>query len=150
MKLSDLSISRRKQVHPDLLKVLDFALDNDLFVYRGFPFHVAILEGLRSPERHARLYAQGRTTPGPKVTWTKNSKHCPQADGYSHAIDIVPLPLNWSNDPENLARYDAMAFAMFRAASVVGVRLRWGADWDGDGKFREKGESDSPHFEIVF
>ena len=26
--------------------------------------------------------------------------------------------------------------------------MRWGADWDNDGKPRERGESDSPHFEI--
>jgi peptidoglycan LD-endopeptidase CwlK len=29
----------------------------------------------RTIEEQAKLYAQGRTTPGPKVTWTMHSKH---------------------------------------------------------------------------
>ncbi len=39
--------------------------------------------------------------------------------------------------------------AMFAAAKELGVKIRWGADWDQDGVPREKGESDSPHFELV-
>ena len=34
-----------------------------------------IVEGLRTPERQMELYAQGRTAPGPVVTWTTNSLH---------------------------------------------------------------------------
>ena len=37
---------------------------------------------------------------------------------------------------------------MLQAAKELGVPVRWGADWDNDGKPRERGESDSPHFEI--
>ncbi len=36
---------------------------------------VEIVEGLRTPERQMELYAQGRTAPGPVVTWTTNSHH---------------------------------------------------------------------------
>lgn len=36
---------------------------------------VEVVEGLRSPERQTELYAQGRTSPGPVVTWTRNSLH---------------------------------------------------------------------------
>lgn len=36
---------------------------------------VTLVEGVRSPERQAALYAQGRTTPGPVVTWTIASRH---------------------------------------------------------------------------
>jgi peptidoglycan L-alanyl-D-glutamate endopeptidase CwlK len=28
------------------------------------------------------------------------------------------------------------------------VPLRWGADWNRNGNPRERGESDSPHFEL--
>jgi peptidoglycan L-alanyl-D-glutamate endopeptidase CwlK len=37
---------------------------------------------------------------------------------------------------------------MFAAAKELGVSIRWGADWDNDGNYREKGEYDSPHFEL--
>ena len=41
------------------------------------------------------------------------------------------------------------ADAMLAASRKVGVRLRWGADWDQDGKPRERGETDSPHWELA-
>jgi peptidoglycan L-alanyl-D-glutamate endopeptidase CwlK len=37
---------------------------------------------------------------------------------------------------------------MFQAAQELKTTIRWGADWDRDGKPRERGESDSPHFEL--
>ena len=36
---------------------------------------VRVVEGYRAPERQAHLHAQGRTRPGPVVTWTLNSAH---------------------------------------------------------------------------
>lgn len=36
---------------------------------------VELVEGVRSPERQEFLYAQGRTRPGPVVTWTRDSAH---------------------------------------------------------------------------
>jgi len=36
---------------------------------------VEVVEGFRTPERQAALYAQGRTRPGPVVTWTEASLH---------------------------------------------------------------------------
>jgi peptidoglycan L-alanyl-D-glutamate endopeptidase CwlK len=100
----------------------------------------AVLEGLRTPERQAELYAQGRTAPGPVVTWTMDSPHL-----HGRAVDLVPYPVDWND----LSKFDAIAKAMITAADEVGVKLRWGADWDMDGKPREKGESDSPHFELA-
>ena len=124
---------------------------------------IIVVEGVRTPERQAELYALGRTTEellaanivgaiakpeAKKVTWTMKSRHLKQADGYAYAVDLAPIKdgvIQWND----LAGFDAIALAMFRAASQLGVRIRWGADWDGDGRLREKGESDSPHFEIA-
>jgi peptidoglycan L-alanyl-D-glutamate endopeptidase CwlK len=39
----------------------------------GIPFMVTCT--YRSPQEQLELYAQGRTKPGPKVTWVKHSKH---------------------------------------------------------------------------
>jgi peptidoglycan L-alanyl-D-glutamate endopeptidase CwlK len=68
-----------------------------------------------------------------------NSKHLT-----GHAVDLGPYPLDWND----IAGFDAIANAMLRAASQLGVHLRYGGDWDGDGKRREKGENDSPHWEL--
>ena len=100
----------------------------------------AVIEGLRSPERQAELYAQGRTKPGQIVTWTMDSPHL-----HGKAVDLVPYPVDWND----LKRFDAVAHAMFTAAKELDTPIRWGADWDIDGKPREKGESDSPHFELA-
>ena len=79
------------------------------------------------------------------MTWTLTSNHFVNPKtGYGHAVDLVPYPVDW----ETLSKFDAVQKAMFAAAKELGVTIRWGADWDQDGKPRERGESDSPHFEI--
>ena len=104
-----------------------------------------VLEGVRTLARQKELYAQGRTKPGKVVTWTLNSRHIPKAGGLGYAVDLVPFPVDWNT----LSKFDAMAKAMKAAAVELGIPIRWGADWDNDGKPREKGETDSPHFELV-
>ena len=132
------SKERLAGVHPDLVNVVEMAI---LLTKKDF----MVLEGVRTPERQAALYAQGRTKPGQKVTWTLKSNHFknPQT-GYGHAVDLVPFPVDWSHK-----KLDVVSKAMFAAADTLGVKIRWGADWDRDGNPREKGESDSPHFELV-
>lgn len=103
-----------------------------------------VLEGVRTQARQRVLYAQGRTRPGPKVTWTLTSRHFVQADGFGHAVDICPWPVDW-NTP---SKFDAIADAMEGAALELDIGIRWGANWDGDGVRREAKETDSPHFEL--
>lgn len=124
-------------VHPDLVRVLERAIATS-------PVDFKVIEGVRTPERQRELYAQGRTKPGNVVTWTLKSNHFKQADGYGHAVDLLPAPYDW----KDLAPFNAMAKAVLTAAKNLGVNVRWGADWDQDGNPREKGETDSPHFEI--
>jgi len=132
------SRERLAGVHPDLVKVIERAIQ---LTQQDF----MVLEGVRTPARQNQLYAQGRTAPGPKVTWTLNSNHfINPKTGYGHAVDLVPFPVDWSH-----AKLDVVSKAMFAAAKELGVAIRWGADWDRDGKPREKGETDSPHFELA-
>ncbi len=42
---------------------------------REFGHEVTVVETVRSQARQNALYAQGRTVPGPVVTWTRSSKH---------------------------------------------------------------------------
>lgn len=136
------SKGRLAGVSPKLVAVVERAIE---LTTQDF----TVTEGVRTLARQKELYAQGRTAPGPVVTATLNSKHRVQPDGYGHAVDIPPYPINWDNTLENLARFDAVSKAMFAAAKELKVKIRWGADWDQDGKPRERGESDSPHFELV-
>ena len=140
-RFSALSRSRLKGVHPDLIRVVDRAL-----MLSSVDFMV--IEGVRTPERQRALYAQGRTKPGRIVTWTRRSLHLVQADGFGHAVDLAPYPLDWEG-PARFPKFDAIARAMFAAADDLNVAVRWGADWDRDGRPRERGESDSPHWELA-
>lgn len=139
MILSTLSEQRLRGVDPRLVAIVR---DAALRLLPGLRF--LVVEGLRSKERQAHLWAQGRTAPGPKVTWSEHSKH---QDGL--AVDLAPLAKDGTVDWNNTKAFDDVAKAMFAAAQVLEFRIRWGADWDMDGKPRERGESDSPHFELV-
>lgn len=124
-------------VHPDMVRVVELAIQKTTQDFM-------VLEGVRTPARQLELYAQGRTKPGDIVTWTKTSNHFKKADGYGHAVDLCPWPVDWGT----LSKFDAISKAMFAAAAELKIGIRWGADWDEDGKPRERGESDSPHFEL--
>lgn len=133
---SDLSKRRLEGVSQTLVKVVTRALELS-------PVDFMVSEGLRTIERQRQLYAQGRTAPGPKVTWTLHSKHLEGT-----AVDLVPI-VGGKPDWENVKNFDSIAKAMQQAAKEQGVAIRWGADWDMDGIPREKGETDSPHFELA-
>lgn len=153
--LSSRSLNNLQGVHPSLAKVVKRAIE---LTTQDF----VVIEGVRSREQCMINYGKGRTAAqclakgipakyanpkAAKVTWLSNpfnSKHCKQKDGYGHAVDICPYPVDWSD----VKKFDVIAKAMFAAAKELGVNIRWGADWDKDGKPRERGESDSPHFEI--
>jgi hypothetical protein len=51
-----------------------------------------LVEGYRSHERQQELFAQGRSTPGPVVTWTQNSLHTAgsAADVYADGAPLSP------------------------------------------------------------
>ena len=137
-KLSIASKRKLEGVHPNLKAVVELALLKSKVDFK-------VIEGVRTEERQKLLYAQGRTAPGPIVTWTLNSNHfVSKSTGFGHAVDLLPEPYDW----KELKQFDLMAEAMMEAAKELGVTIRWGADWDSDGKLREKGETDSPHFEI--
>lgn len=155
--LGQRSLARLAGVHPDLVRVVKRAA---AMAERQDDF--TVLEGVRTKEQCFINYGKGRTeaeckaakVPAnyaaprtAKVTWLGNplaSKHYPRPDGYSHAVDLAPFPIDWND----LARFDRVAALMLEAAKVEGVPIRWGADWDRDGKPRERGETDSPHFEL--
>lgn len=109
-----------------------------------------VVQGVRTASEQAALYAQGRTAPGPIVTWVTVSNHQTKADGFGHAVDLAALDptkpggIDW----ESTKAYDTIKAAMFAAAPGAGLQLRWGADWNMNGVPREHGETDEDHFEI--
>jgi len=103
-------------VHPRLVAVVDRAI---ALTAQDFAVH----DGLREPSEQAALVAAG-------VSRTLHSKHVRQADGYGHAVDLVPViagRLRW----DWLGCY-RVAVAMRAAAVEAGLPVTWGGVWDRD------------------
>lgn len=76
-----------------------------------------------------------------KVHWP-NSKHNAFP---SLAVDIAPYPIDWSD----LQRFHDLAKIVIGVATEMGIKIRWGGDWDGDGDLRDQTFNDLPHFELI-
>ena len=156
MSLDQASLTKLDTVHPNLASVV-------LKCAEICPVAFKVVEGVRSDEQAYINFGKGRTAEEctaagcdkkyaqphvARVTWLKNplnTKHRAAADGKSRAVDLLPAPYDW----KATGPFDTVAHHMFRAASLLDIHIRWGADWDEDGLPREKGETDSPHFELV-
>lgn len=118
-KLGPRSVARLKGVHPDLVKVVERAIQLT-------PVDFTVLEGLRSPERQKALVAAG-------ASQTLKSRHL---DG--HAVDLgawVDEQVDWS-----WPLYGKIAGAMKAAAAELKIPIEWGGDWT---TFK-----DGPHFQL--
>ena len=120
-KLGKRSLSNLEGVHPDLVKVVNRAIELTQVDF-------TVIEGLRTKERQAQLLKEKKTT-------TSNSRHLT-----GHAVDLaawVDNTVSWE-----WKYYYQIADAMKKAASELNVSIEWGGDWK---KFK-----DGPHFELTW
>lgn len=143
--LSDRCLRRLDLAHPDLRLVAVLAAKK--LQLRGLK--MLVLETLRSAERQRELYAQGRTKPGKIVTWTMQSRHLAGPDGKSRALDVAIVNNSGEIDWNDRSSFIVLGKAMLGASAELGIPVRWGYDWDGDGVLNERGEYDGPHFELL-
>lgn len=148
-KFGKLSRDKLKGVHPDLVKVMEKAIS---ISKQDF----SITQGIRTKSEQTKLVAQGKSK-------TMNSKHLVQADGYGHAVDVVPFPVSW-----DLEKFYIIADAVEKAAEQLNVKIRWGGAWiifvngidDNEKelvqnysvnkrKLKQQAFIDAPHFELV-
>lgn len=118
-KLGARSKARLKGVHPDLVKVVERAIEISTVDF-------TVLEGLRDPARQKILKESG-------ASQTLNSRHIT-----GHAVDLgafVDGRVDWS-----WPLYHQIAKAMKTAAEELKVPIVWGGDW--------KSFKDGPHFEL--
>jgi peptidoglycan L-alanyl-D-glutamate endopeptidase CwlK len=127
-KFGKRSLKNLEEVHPKIVDVLLEAIQY---------FDFSVLEGVRSSQEQALYFSTGKSQ-------TLNSKHLRQSDGYSHAVDLAPYPIDW----EDTQRFAYMAGLIIGIAKSKGINLIWGHDWDGDGDFQEHSLKDGPHFEL--
>lgn len=118
-KLGPRSRMRLEGVHPDLVRVVERAIEISTVDF-------TVLEGLRTPERQRTLRDSG-------ASQTLNSRHIT-----GHAVDLgawVDDQVDWS-----WPLYHKIAIAMKTAAKELNVPIVWGGDW--------RNFKDGPHFEL--
>jgi len=101
-------------VHPKLAQVVQRAIQ---LTEQDFSVH----DGLRTIAEQREYVRRG-------VSKTMNSMHMKQADGFGHAVDLVPVingQLRWEWKP-----IYAIAAAVRLAAAELDVKLIWGGVWD--------------------
>ena len=146
--LSQKSKEKLSQVHPKLKAVVERAIQLSSTDF-------SVLEGLRTVEQQRQNVRKG-------VSQTMNSMHLRQATGYSHAVDLVPYPLNW-----DAKGFYPIAKAIQQAAQELNTAIRWGGAWVNITSTKDSPESlvlaytnarrklgkkafiDMPHFEVI-
>ena len=106
---------------------------NDVIKY----FDCAILEGHRGQALQHLYFTQHKS----KVDWP-NGEHNKLP---SRAIDVVPYPVDWK-DTNRICYFAGFVVGI---AAHMGIRIRWGKDWDMDTDLNDQTFIDSPHFELA-
>lgn len=118
-KFSQKSLDRLVGVHPDLVSIVNRALELSEVDF-------AVLEGVRSKTRQEQLVKAG-------ASQTMKSRHIT-----GHAVDLgayVAGSIRW-----DWSLYYKIADAMKAAAKELDIPLEWGGDWVS---FK-----DGPHFQL--
>ena len=121
-----------RTIHPDLRRVVRRALAIS-------PIDFAVIDGHRDEARQADYFARGKS----KVEWP-DSRH----NSYpSRAIDLAPWVSGGIPWDDHLQFYILIGVVM-AAAKDLGVPIRGGYDWDGDGDLNDQTWHDLGHFEL--
>ena len=149
IRLSPRSLSRLEGVEPRLVRVVKMASE---LAHPQEDF--TVIQGVRTKQEMWTNYGKGRTiaeckakgVPAAyakpaerKVTWLRDplmSNHRLHPDGYGHAVDLAPFPIDWND----IGRFKDLVALMRKAAMAEGVRIRCGADFS---------TPDLPHFELA-
>lgn len=95
-------------------------------------FDCTILDGVRTKERQAELVAQGKSK-------TMASKHIE-----GQALDVAPYPVDW-NDTNRFYYFSGFVMGV---ASQMGIKVRWGGDWNNDKNLKDNKFDDLVHYEL--
>ena len=115
----------------------------------------SIIFGNRESAEQFELFKKGRSFIDNKWVITDKSKVVTYKDGFrekskhnylpSKAVDVVPYPIDWED------REKAYYFAgiVKGIAYMMGIKVRWGGDWDSDNDLKDQTFNDLWHWEIV-
>ena len=99
-------------------------------------FDCSVLEGHRGEKEQNEAYAKGNS----KLRYP-DGKHNKIP---SVAVDVVPYPIDWQ-DRERMTYFAGFVMGI---ASGMGLKIRWGGDWNMNTELKDNNFDDLPHFEI--
>lgn len=119
-KLSTKSQTKLNTCHSDLIKLIEAVAETE---------KCAVICGFRGRHEQEKAYMAGKS----KAKWGQ-SKHNLKP---SHAVDVVPVPLNW----EDIPAFEKLGEKIMAKAKELGISIRWGRDFTN--------LKDYPHFELI-
>lgn len=99
-----------------------------------------VVEGHRNEEDQEKAYAKGAS----KLHWPKGNHNARP----SRAADIAPFPIDWSEKTTALARFAFLSGVVHACAQQLGIRVRFGWDWNRNLDPRDETFLDWPHIEL--
>lgn len=124
---SQRSLANLSQAHPDLQVLFHRVIE---------VFDCAVICGYRGPEEQEAAFNAGTS----KAHFGQ-SKHNQMP---SLAVDVVPCPIDWKDTD----RMHYFAGVVMGIALQLGLRVRWGGDWNGNTILSDQKLHDLPHFEL--
>jgi peptidoglycan L-alanyl-D-glutamate endopeptidase CwlK len=95
-----------------------------------------VLEGHRGKEAQEAAFKAGNTQ-----LHYPHGKHNAVP---SRAVDVAPWPVDWKNQ----RRFDAFAGFVLGISKTMGLKIRWGGDWNRNLNPADESFIDLPHFEL--
>jgi len=122
------SKERLATCHPDLQRLFNEVIKH---------YDCVVLEGHRGEAAQNAAFKAGNS----KLKWPHgNHNKLP-----SLAVDVSPYPVDWKNSK----RFYYFSGFVMGLANQMGIKIRWGGDWDSDKDLDDNGLVDLPHFELV-
>lgn len=128
---SQASLQQYATLEPRLQKILDEAIKY---------FDFKIIEGHRNEADQEAAFASGAS----KLHWPHgNHNSLP-----SRAVDIAPYPVDWDDDVKAVMRFAFMMGVVRVCAAQLGIKVRFGMDWNRNLDMRDESFIDAPHVEL--
>jgi len=131
--LSGASLKVMEEIHPELRRLI-----NELIKYVDF----SVREGYRSAEAQDAAFAAGLSK--------AKAGHSKHNSNPSRAVHLIPFPVP---DPQKALTeridYTYFAGAAKMMATVLGIKLRWGGDWNSNWKTGDNRFNDLAHYELI-
>ncbi|WP_299733874.1 M15 family metallopeptidase [uncultured Endozoicomonas sp.] len=128
---SQRSKDRLATCHPDLQRLMNKVVER---------YDISIICGHRGEEEQEKAFREGKS----KARFGQ-SKH----NSYpSRAVDVIPWPFN-QDDWKDCDYFNHMAGYIMAVADELGIRIRWGGDWNMNRRTSDETFLDMPHFELM-